>query len=65
MQAAAYIGISPSLFDEMVVDGRMPSPKAVNSRRIWDRMALDAAFSALPNTGEEWGERNPWDEDAA
>lgn len=29
-QAAAYIGVSPSLFDEMVQDGRMPKPT-----RIW------------------------------
>lgn len=64
VQAAAYVGISPSLFDELVVDGRMPSPKAVNSRRIWDRLALDAAFSSLPNTGLDMGEHNPWDDAA-
>ncbi|WGD29861.1 hypothetical protein AncyloWKF20_19240 [Ancylobacter sp. WKF20] len=46
--AAAYIGISPPLFDEMVRDGRMPSPKLINSRIVWDRVALDRAFEALP-----------------
>src|SRR5436309_15841447 len=36
-EAAAYVGVSPSLFDAMVKDGRMPQPKRINSRTIWDR----------------------------
>ncbi|MDX2265390.1 MAG: hypothetical protein NW215_10510 [Hyphomicrobiales bacterium] len=52
-QAAAYVGVSPSLFDAMVADGRMPKPKRVNARVIWDRHALDAAFAALPNEDGE------------
>ncbi len=49
-EAAAYVGVSPSLFDQMVADGRMPKPKGgTNSRRIWDRRRLDAAFDALPD----------------
>jgi predicted DNA-binding transcriptional regulator AlpA len=59
-QAAAYIGVGPSLFDIMVKDGRMPKPKTINSRKVWDRQRLDEAFSALPD--EE--SRNPWDEAA-
>jgi hypothetical protein len=60
VQAAAYIGMSPSLFDKLVGDGRMPCPKAVNSRVIWDRLKLDEAFEALPDRdGEE--PDNPWD----
>jgi predicted DNA-binding transcriptional regulator AlpA len=55
--AATYIGISPSLFDQMVKDGRMPPPKRVNRRTIWDRRSLDAAFDSLP----EGDEGNPWD----
>lgn len=47
-EAARYIGVGPTLFDEMVDDGRMPKPKRANSRVIWDRIALDAAFSDLP-----------------
>lgn len=55
-QAAAYIGVSPSLFDEMVEDGRMPKPTRINSRTIWDRLKLDAAFAALTHDGipEKW-----------
>ena len=46
--AAAYIGVSPFLFDEMVADGRMPKPKRVNARTVWDVRKLDLAFDALP-----------------
>jgi hypothetical protein len=56
LQAATYIGISPTLFDEMVADGRMPKPKMINARRLYDRFALDAAFTELPDVDEE----NPW-----
>ena len=56
-QAAAYVGVSASLFDEMVKDGRMPGPKRINARTVWDRLALDEAFTALPDRDSE----NPWD----
>jgi predicted DNA-binding transcriptional regulator AlpA len=49
VQAAAYIGVSPSLFDAMVKDGRMPKPTRINTRAVWDRMKLDEAFAALPH----------------
>jgi predicted DNA-binding transcriptional regulator AlpA len=52
IEAAAYVGVSPSLFDEMVKDGRMPGPKRINTRVVWDRFALDAAFEALPDKVE-------------
>jgi predicted DNA-binding transcriptional regulator AlpA len=58
-EAATYIGVSPSLFDQMVKDGRMPAPKTINSRIVWDRYRLDEAFEALPDKED----RNPWDED--
>jgi predicted DNA-binding transcriptional regulator AlpA len=48
-EAARYIGVGSTLFDEMVADGRMPKPKSINSRAIWDRVALDIAFTSLPN----------------
>ena len=55
--AAAYVGVGASLFDEMVLDGRMPKPKLVNTRIIWDAIALDEAFDDLPTKGID----NPWD----
>ena len=48
---------SASLFDAMVSDGRMPQPKRINSRVVWDRWELDAAFDALSDCAEV----NPWD----
>jgi predicted DNA-binding transcriptional regulator AlpA len=62
-EAAAYVGISPSLFDMMIKDGRMPGPKRINSRVVWDRVKLDLAFDALPD--EDTSLLNPWDEVAA
>ncbi len=58
-QAAAYVGISASLFDLLVKDGRMPAPKRINSRVVWDRLKLDVAFEALVDsddgtTSDEW-----------
>lgn len=47
IEAAAYVGVSPTLFDEMVRDGRMPRPKQVNARTVWDRRRVDVAFDAL------------------
>ncbi len=58
--AAAYVGISPTKFDQGVDQGWMPKPKRVGTRKIWDRLALDSAFSALPDDGEA-EEANDWD----
>jgi hypothetical protein len=58
-EAAAYIGVSPSLFDTMVRDGRMPGPKLVNTRTLWDRFALDRAFDDLPNK-DQAPEEDDW-----
>ena len=63
IKAATYVGVSPSLFDQMVKDGRMPKPKRINSRTVWDRKRLDEAFEALPDDGE--GDSNPWDKVAS
>jgi excisionase family DNA binding protein len=62
-EAAAYLGIGTTLFDRMVQDGRMPKPKAIGDRKVWDLRALDRAFDALPSEGE--CEHNPWDDVAA
>lgn len=61
IQAAAYIGVGLTKFDEMVQDGRMPKPKKVDRRLLWDRYALDAAFETLPDEAQN----NPWDEPSA
>ncbi len=58
VQAAAYIGVSVSLFDAMVKDGRMPKPTRINARTVWDRIKLDEAFAAL---SDEDRDCDPWD----
>lgn len=48
-QSAAYVGVGVTKFNEMVEDGRMPKPKHVDGRVIWDRYLLDQSFEALDN----------------
>lgn len=57
--AAAYIDVSPTKFDQMVKDGRMPKPKHIDSRRIWDRLKLEHAFGRLPGDDND-GEVDEW-----
>jgi len=58
VQAAEYIGVGVTKFDEMVGDGRMPRPKRIDGRNVWDRIKLDEAFAALE---DEAGQKNEWD----
>jgi predicted DNA-binding transcriptional regulator AlpA len=58
VQAAAYVGVSPTLFDEMVADGRMPKPVRINARTVWDRVKLDEAFAALSD--DDRSGDDPW-----
>ena len=50
-QAAEYVGIGSTKFDELVRDGRMPRPKRIDGRLVWDRIALDAAIDAIGEDG--------------
>lgn len=52
VQAAEFVGVSPTKFDALVADGRMPKPKRIDGRVVWDREKLDTAFAALPDDGE-------------
>jgi hypothetical protein len=58
--ASRYIGISVTKFDQLVHEGRMPPPKRIDGRKLWDRDALDGAFWALPDDSPNGGD-NPWD----
>ncbi len=60
VEAAGYIGLSPSGFDRLVHEKQMPSPKHVGGRRIWDLRALDLAFDALDARDAD-ADANPWD----
>ncbi len=59
-EAAAYIGIGATKFDEMVADGRMPGAKRIDSRKVWDRHRLDSAFAALPTDGGDDSSEDIW-----
>jgi predicted DNA-binding transcriptional regulator AlpA len=52
-QAAAYVGVGVTLFDAMVDDGRMPRPKRLNARLVWDRLQLDRSFEAIPDENDD------------
>lgn len=60
VEAAGYIGVSASKFDTMVADDRMPSPKKIDGRRVWDVRALDQYFDLLP--GGDESDHNPFDD---
>ena len=47
IEAARYVGVSPSTFARMVKDGLMPSRSVSITGTVWDRRRLDAAFGAL------------------
>jgi hypothetical protein len=40
----------------MVEDRRMPKPRVINRRRVWDRRELDEAFDDLPHDGVSEGD---------
>jgi predicted DNA-binding transcriptional regulator AlpA len=52
VEAAAAVGISATTFDVLVGEGRMPRPRMIGARRVWDVDELRAAFKCLPKDGE-------------
>jgi excisionase family DNA binding protein len=61
-QAADYIGVGKTKFLDMVQDRRMPKPKRMDGRVVWDRAKLDEAFAALPDDeAEHQPKQNEWD----
>ncbi len=60
VESAEYIGVSPTKFDAMTGDGRMPRPKKIDGRRVWDVRALDRSFDLLP--GGDESDHNPYDD---
>lgn len=50
-EAAYYVGVGTTKFDQMVDDGRMPRGKRIDGRVVWDRVQLDAAFSEIDTQG--------------
>lgn len=48
VEAAAFIGVSMTLFDQLVREGSMPQPRMAKGRLVWHRTEVEKAFSALP-----------------
>jgi excisionase family DNA binding protein len=60
-EAATYVGISAGKFDELVRDRRMPAPRRIDRRKVWDIRDLDVAFDALPSENPQMQESS-WDD---
>jgi hypothetical protein len=58
VEAAMYIGISPSKFDQMRADGRIGPAKLIDGRKVFDIRDLDQAFDALPS--EDHDKADDW-----
>lgn len=61
-EAAAYVGIGTTLFDQLVHKRLLPQGARLEGRLIWDRRALDAAMDrifdavpAAPGNDDKWG----------
>jgi hypothetical protein len=52
-RGAAYLDMSRSKFLELVEQGRLPRPKIIDGIRVWDRLAIDSAFSDFPDRTDD------------
>lgn len=57
--AAEFVSLSPSKFDSLVADGRMPKPMHIDGVTCWDVEQLRIAWQQIRDQGT--GEANPWD----
>jgi hypothetical protein len=58
VEAAAYIGVSPSKFDELRKANRIAPPKVLDGRLIFTTERLDEFLDALPD--ENQTDSNEW-----
>jgi hypothetical protein len=58
VEAAMYLGISPSKFDELRKGGRIGPAKILDGRKLYAIEMLDEFFDALPD--EEPGAAEDW-----
>lgn len=58
VDAARYLGISPSHFDAQRKAGNIPTPKQMLGVVLWDRNDLDRLFGDIPVATSNV---NPWD----
>ncbi|MDR3461720.1 MAG: hypothetical protein P4L76_05320 [Beijerinckiaceae bacterium] len=48
LEAAAFIGVTPSAWDDLVANGDMPQARRLGAFERWDRRQVEAAFSLAP-----------------
>lgn len=58
IEAARFVGFSPTLFDQMVNDGRMPKPVKQDGEEVFDLIQLDLAFDRISGGASETNEWN-------
>lgn len=61
-EAAMYLGISGTTFDQMRADGLVEPPRLIGGRKLWDIADLDLAFYALPREGGSTAPDTTWDD---
>lgn len=59
LEAAHYVGLGATKFDQLVRDGRMPKPVALDTVKVWRRDELESALADLAD--EKTAIDNPWD----
>lgn len=60
LEAANYVGLGVTKFDQLVRDGRMPKPVALDTVKVWRRDELESALADLAETSATMD--NPWDQ---
>lgn len=58
LEAASYVGVGVTMFDELVLEGKMPAAICVRSRKVWDIRDLDLAFDRMK--GQDAVSANSW-----
>ena len=56
-EAAQYLGVSPSLFDQLIVERKMPKAIKIRACSVWDVHDLDVSFEAMKSNDNE---PSPW-----
>lgn len=51
-EAAAWTGMSATMFRELVEEGVMPKPRQIRGRLIYDLDEVRAAFKSMPHKDE-------------
>ena len=61
-ESAIYIGVGLSKFDEWVELKKMPEPRQIDSRMVWDKHELDEYFNQIPHRNSKNNKVNRLDQ---